>query len=309
MMVDDSWKLAARVDALRLRARMIQAIRRFFLERDFLEVETPLRIPAPAPEPHIDAIASGEWFLHTSPELCMKRLLAAGFPRIFQICKCFRAGERGDRHLPEFTILEWYRGGTDYRTLMDDCEDLISYVAAELGLGSVLSRAGGEIGLSAPWDRITVREAFSRYTETTAAEALATDRFDEILAAEIEPRLGRDRPVFLYEYPAELAALARVKEGDPGIAERFELYVAGLEVANAFSELTDAREQRRRFEEASRDRSLNGSAPYPMPERFLAALPTMPPSAGIALGVDRLTMLFADRSRIDDVVAFTPESL
>jgi lysyl-tRNA synthetase class 2 len=309
MIADDSWKLAARADALRMRSRMIQAIRCFFLEQDFLEIETPLRIPAPAPEFHIDAVASGEWFMHTSPELCMKRLLAAGFPWIFQICKCFRAGERGDRHLPEFTILEWYRGGTDYRTLMDDCEALISSVAAELGFGGVFSRAGREIRLSPPWDRITVRDAFERYTATTAAEALAMDRFDEILAAEIEPHLGRNRPLFLYEYPVELAALARVKEGDPGIAERFELYVAGLEVANAFSELTDAREQRRRFEEASRDRRLAGSAPYPMPERFLAALPKMPPSAGIALGVDRLAMLFADRSRIDDVVAFTPETL
>jgi elongation factor P--(R)-beta-lysine ligase len=309
MIVDDSWKLADRTDALRLRDRMIRAIRRFFLERDFLEVETPVRIPAPAPESHIDAVASGEWFLHTSPELCMKRLLAAGFPKIFQICKCFRAEERGDRHLPEFTILEWYRGGTDYRTLMDDCEALISYVALDLGFDSVLARQGREIRLEAPWERITVREAFTRYATTAAAEALRMDRFDEILAGEVEPHLGRNQPIFLYEYPVELGALARTKEGDPGIAERFELYVAGLELANAFSELTDAREQRRRFEEASRDRSLNGSPPYPMPERFLTALPQMPPSAGIALGVDRLVMLFADKYRIDDVVAFTPESL
>jgi lysyl-tRNA synthetase class 2 len=309
MIVDDAWQLADRADALRLRGRMIRAIRRFFLEQDFLEVETPLRIPAPAPESHIDAVASGEWFLHTSPELCMKRLLAAGYPRIFQICKCFRAGERGDRHLPEFTMIEWYRGGTDYRALMDDCEALISYVAGELGFSGVVSRQGREIRLEAPWERITVREAFTRYATTTAAEALRMDRFDEILACEVEPRLGTDRPVFLYEYPVELGALARVKEDDPGIAERFELYFAGLELANAFSELTDAREQRRRFEKASRDRSLNGGLPYPMPERFLSALPQMPPSAGIALGVDRLAMLFADKSRIDDVVAFTPESL
>jgi lysyl-tRNA synthetase class 2 len=309
MMVDDSWKLADRADALRLRARMIRAIRRFFLEQDFLEVETPLRIPAPTPESHIDAVASGEWFLHTSPELCMKRLLAAGYPRIFQVCKCFRAGERGDRHLPEFTILEWYRGETDYRTLMGDCEALISYVARDLGFGGFISRQGREIRLEGPWERITVREAFIRYATVTAAEALRIDCFDEILTCEVEPHLGQDRPVFLYEYPAELGALARLKEGDPEIAERFELYFAGLEMANAFSELTDAREQRRRFEEASRDRRRNGSPPYPMPERFLTALPQMPPSAGIALGVDRLAMLFADKSRIDDVVAFTPESL
>jgi lysyl-tRNA synthetase class 2 len=309
MIVDDSWKLADRADALRLRARMIRAIRRFFRKQDFLEVETPLRIPAPAPESHIDAVASGEWFLHTSPELCMKRLLAAGYPRIFQICKCFRAGERGDRHLPEFTMLEWYREGTDYRTLMDDCEALITLVARELGIDGIFSRQGREIRLGIPWERITVREAFRRYATMTAAEALRTDRFDEILACEVEPHLGMESPVFLHEYPAELGALARVKEGDPGIAERFELYCAGLELANAFSELTDAEEQRRRFEEASHDRRRKGSPLYPMPERFLAALPQMSPSAGIALGVDRLAMLLADKSRIDEVVAFTPESL
>ena len=309
MTVDDSWKLAAKEDALRRRARMIRAIRRFFQDKDFLEVETPLRIPAPAPESHIDVVASGEWFLQPSPELCMKRLLAAGYPRIFQICKCFRVGERGDRHLPEFTMLEWYREGTDYRTLMDDCEALITLVARELGFDGIFSRQGREIRLVIPWERITVREAFRRYATMTAAEALRTDRFDEILASEVEPNLGMGSPVFLYEYPAELGALARVKEGDPGIAERFELYCAGLELANAFSELTDAEEQRRRFEEASHDRRLNGSPLYPMPERFLAALPQMSPSAGIALGVDRLAMLLADKSRIDEVVAFTPESL
>ena len=309
MSAGDSWNLARRADALLLRARMTRAIRRFFQERDFLEVETPLRIPAPAPESHIDAVASGEWFLHTSPELCMKRLLAAGFPRIFQLCKCFRAGERGDRHLPEFTILEWYRGGTDYLTLMDDCEALVREAAADLGSGSTLLWQGRAIRLDGPWERITVREAFARYTTTTAAEALRTDRFDEILTAEVEPRLGAGRPVFLYEYPAELGALARVKEGDPGIAERFELYIAGMEMANAFSELTDPLEQRRRFAAADRDRRRSGKLPYPMPEPFLSALPQMPPSAGIALGVDRLAMLFADKRRIDEVVAFTPESL
>jgi elongation factor P--(R)-beta-lysine ligase len=309
MKESDAWKLAARADALGLRARMIQEIRRFFLERDFLEVETPVRIPAPAPESHIDAMASEEWFLQTSPELFMKRLLAAGYPRIFQISKCFRAGERGDRHLPEFTILEWYRGGTDYRTLMGDCEDLITGVARELGFDGSFPWQGHRIRLEVPWERITVREAFMRYATMTDAEALRMDRFDEILASEIEPGLGVESPVFLYEYPVELGALARVKEDDPRIAERFELYVAGLELANAFSELTDAGEQRRRFEKTLLDRRQNHRPLYPMPERFLSALPQMPPAAGIALGVDRLAMLFADKSRIDDVVAFPPDSL
>jgi len=308
-MDDDGWRLAGKADALKVRAAVIQAVRRFFLNRDFLEIETPLRIPAPAPESHIDAVASGDWFLHTSPELCMKRLLAAGYRKIFQICKCFRAGERGERHLPEFTLLEWYRAGADYRALMEDCEGLIAHVARELGLGSCISWNGMSIELAAPWERLTVREAFRRYAPIPLEEALRRDRFDEIMVCAIEPHLGSPRPLFLTEYPAALGALARVKADDPTLAERFELYIAGLELANAFSELTDVREQRRRFDQAAGERRLRRQIAYPMPEPFLAALPSMPPSAGIALGLDRLVMILAGRTRIDEVVAFTPEAL
>jgi lysyl-tRNA synthetase class 2 len=307
--VEEDWKLPCKMDALRFRAAMTRAIRRFFLDQDFLEVETPTRIPAPTPESHIEPIASGEWFLQTSPELCMKRLLAAGYPKIFQICKCFRAGERGAHHLPEFTMLEWYRAETDYRTLMDDCEILIARIAEELGLGDSVSWQGGRIYLSPPWERITVREAFVRYAGLTVEEALLSDRFDEIMVCAIEPHLGIERPVFLYDYPAMLGALARLKSDDQEVAERFELYIAGLELANAFSELTDPLEQRRRFDEVSRDRCKKSCPVYPLPERFLESLSRMPPSAGIALGMDRLAMILADQKIIDDVVAFTPESL
>jgi elongation factor P--(R)-beta-lysine ligase len=308
-MDDEGWRLSVKADTLKLRAAMIRAIRRFFLDQDFLEIETPLRIPAPAPEPHIDAVASDGWFLQSSPELCMKRLLAAGYPKIFQICRCFRAGERGSRHLPEFTMLEWYRAHADYRTLMDDCEALIVHVAAELGQDGALFWKGRKIDLKPPWERLTVREAFARYASLSAEEALRRDCFDEIMVSAIEPHLGGDHPVFLYEYPAALGALARLKPDDSGLAERFELYIASLELTNAFSELTDAVEQRRRFEETVRDRSRNDRLVYPMPEPFLAALSRMPPSAGIALGVDRLAMLFAEKSEIDAVVAFPPELL
>ena len=307
--MDEDWRLTGKSEVLRIRAAMTRSIRRFFQDQDFLECETPLRIPAPAPESNIDTVASGEWFLQTSPELCMKRLLAAGYPKIFQICKCFRAGERGALHLPEFTMLEWYRTGTDYRTLMDDCEGLIARVAGELGLGGAVSWQGRRIALLPPWERITVREAFARYAGLSVEEALRRDCFDETMVCAIEPRLGMERPVFLYEYPAELAALARVNAENAEVAERFELYIAGLELANAFSELTDAAEQRRRFEEASRDRRLKNCPAHPLPERFLQALSRMPPSAGIALGMDRLAMILTDQVKIDDVVAFTPESL
>lgn len=288
---------------------MTRAIRRFFLDQDFLEIETPIRIPAPAPESHIEPIASGEWFLQTSPELCMKRLLAAGYPKIFQICKCFRAGERGAHHLPEFTMVEWYRAGTDYLTLMDDCEILIACIAEEVGLGDAAYWQGRRICLTPPWERITVREAFARYAGLSLEEALMRDRFDEIMVCAIEPHLGMERPVFLYEYPKTLGALARVKAENQEVAERFELYIAGLELANAFSELTDPVEQRRRFEEAFRDLRLKKCPTYPLPERFLVSLSRMPPSAGIALGMDRLAMILADQTTIDAVVAFTPESL
>jgi lysyl-tRNA synthetase class 2 len=301
--------LIAKADVLKLRAAVIRSVRSFFQDLDFLEIDTPLRIPAPAPESHIDPLPAGDWFLHTSPELCMKRLLAAGYPKLFQICKCFRAGERGDRHLPEFTMLEWYRAGVDYLVLMEDCEALIARVAAETGLGTVLRRGGARISLARPWERLTVREAFARYAPLDVAEALERDCFDEIMADAIEPRLGAERPVFLYEYPAALGALARVKAEDPRVAERFELYIAGLELANAFSELTDAAEQRRRFEAVRRDHAQNHSPVTPMPEPFLAALTRMPEASGIALGLDRLVMLLADKTTIDAVVAFTPEML
>jgi lysyl-tRNA synthetase class 2 len=288
---------------------LVQAIRHFFTEKNYLEVETPYLIPAPAPELHIDAIRAGEGFLHTSPELCMKRLLAAGYPRIFQTCKCFRQGERGSRHLPEFTLLEWYRAETNYLDLMEECEEMVAFVLEELGLTPVLEFQGRTLDLQRPWHRMTVHEAFERYASTSLERAMESRRFDEILAFEIEPSLGFPKPVFLYQYPSSLAALARLSKEAPGYGERFELYVAGVELANAFSELTDPVEQRERFEQELARRKERGKAVYPMPEKFLRTLPFMPESAGIALGVDRLVMLLSNQKEIDPVVCFTPEEI
>jgi lysyl-tRNA synthetase class 2 len=301
--------LAAKKPDLRLRAGLVRAIRHFFSDRDYLEVETPYLIPAPAPELHIDAIRAGEGFLHTSPELCMKRLLAAGYPKIFQICKCFRQGERGGRHLPEFTLLEWYRSETDCFGLMEECEEMVSFVLEELGLPPVLDFQGRTLDLKRPWHRLTVQEAFERFGSASLERAMESGRFDEILAFEIEPFMGFPKPVFLYHYPSALAALARLSKDAPGYAERFELYLAGVELANAFSELTDPVEQRARFEMDLAKRKEQGKTVYPMPEKFLRTLPFMPESAGIALGVDRLVMLLSDRKEIDPVVSFTPEEL
>ncbi|MCJ8499864.1 EF-P lysine aminoacylase EpmA [Desulfatitalea alkaliphila] len=294
---------------LRRRMQVIDAVRRFFALQDYLEVETPLRIPAPAPEPHIDPQPAGDWFLQASPELCMKRLLAAGWPRIFQICKCFRAGERGRRHLPELTMLEWYTAGQDYRHMMTQCEDLITFATRALNLPPRLIYQGREIDLTPPWPRISVAEAFRRHAGEDMQRALAEDRFDELMGISIEPRLGWSQPVILYDYPAALGALARRKAGQPELAERFELYIGGLELCNAFSELTDPREQRQRFETAVAERRRAGKATLPMPEPFLRDLRHMPPATGNAMGLDRLVMLFCDADAIDQVVAFTPEKL
>ena len=298
-----------RRSALKARASILQATRLFFINQGYLEVETPHRIPAPAPESHIDAVPSGSWFLHTSPELCMKRLLAAGYEKIFQICRCWRGEERGRLHTPEFTLLEWYRTESNYRALMEECEAFIQSVASTLGLGDKLHFRGQTIDLTRPWERISVEDAFQRYAPIPMRRALAEHVFDEVMVEKIEPRLGISRPTFLYDYPAERGALARLKGDDPTLAERFEFYVGGLELANAFSELIDTKEQRERFlaEQAYR-RSLS-KPPYPLPEKFLRELGSMPPAAGIALGVDRLVMVLLDTPTIDEVVAFTPEEL
>jgi elongation factor P--(R)-beta-lysine ligase len=303
------WKLETRRRALEMRADVLHATRAFFLSRDYLEVETPNRIPSPLPESHIDALPAGQWWLHPSPELCMKRMLAAGYERIFQISKCYRGHERGPLHLPEFTLLEWYHVGYDYSRLMEECEDLFLYVSGALGIGNRLHYRDRVIDLSKPWERISVKEAFDRYGSIPLERALKQDRFEEVLALEIESRLGSLKPTLLHDYPLAFGSLARTRKNDPAVAERCEIYIGGLELANGFSELTDAEEQRRRFEKENEVRSKRGRVPWPMPEKFLEALSRMPESAGIALGVDRMVMLFSDASSIDDVVAFTPEGL
>ncbi len=304
-MIEQNWALARKTNKLTERARIVADIRAFFASRGYLEVETPHRIPANAPEPYIDAVSSGDWALHTSPELAMKRLLAAGYEQIFQICRVWRDGERGQYHLPEFTLLEWYRTGIDYHELMTECTELLYVLVPE----RKLTRQGRTIDLTAPWQQLTVSAAFSQYASMSLDEALVSDRFEEILTTEVEPHLGKARPTFLTEYPTCLAALARTKPGEPQVAERFELYIDGLELANAFSELTDPQEQRSRFEADEETRRSTGKSPYPLPEKFLNELATMPEAAGIALGLDRLVMLLTGAVNIDEVVAFTTDEL
>ncbi|SMC79180.1 lysyl-tRNA synthetase, class 2 [Desulfocicer vacuolatum DSM 3385] len=294
---------------LRMRARIIQAIRAFFIKNGYLEVETPLRIPAPIPEAHIDGFESEEWYLQSSPEICMKRMAAMGYEKIFQICKCFRKEERGDRHLTEMTLLEWYTKGFTYKELMAQTAELIRYVGLETGGTKQLIYGDKTIFLDRPWEYITVARAFETHADISMERAMAKGIFDEVMAFDIEPELGKNRPAFLFDYPAAMGALARLKPNDSGIAERFELYIAGMELANGFSELTDPQEQQLRFSNELALKKNAGKKLTPMPCNFLKDLEHLPDTAGIALGVDRLVMLFANVDTIDQVVAFTPETL
>jgi lysyl-tRNA synthetase class 2 len=291
-----------------LRTNVIKAIRTFFDSQGFLEVETPLRIPANAPEEYIEPFVSGDLYLQTSPEICMKRLLCRGHEKIYQICRCWRSGERGNRHLPEFTMLEWYRANSNYHALMKDCNDLLSHITQICCLKTVEYNSK-PIVMNDGIITITVDEAFSKFSDVSMLDAVSDGSFDERMVTQIEPALVREKPVILMDYPIEMAALARPKSGNNAVAERFELYAGGLELANGFSELNDPVEQRDRFLHANTKRLQAGYSLLPIPEPFLDELATMPPSAGIALGIDRLVMLLANTDSINDVVAFTPEQL
>ncbi len=330
-----SWhpeRFAARLPFLRRRAALTCDTRTFFLGRGYSEVETPYAVAAPGEEVHLRAFSTTRAYpdgrteplwLHTSPEFAMKRLLVAGAGAIFQFARVWRNGEGGDLHAPEFTMLEWYRPGADMVSLMDETEVLLRSV-----LPPVVTCRG--VSTSLGWfERLTVAEAFTRHAGAdvlgTAGDAVALaasagvrlrsgesweDLFFRLLLERIEPRIGRDHPTFLTHWPAAQAALARRAEDDPRVAERFELFMCGIEIANAFAELTDGVEQRARFElDRARRHALYGPD-WPMDEDFLAALSFgMPPCAGIALGFDRLAMIASGADRIAQVLWLPPPDL
>lgn len=289
--------MAAMVEVLRRRAQIIAAIRAFFDGQGFVEVETPVRIAAPAPEPHIDCpevrpprhAAGACSYLRASPELQMKKLLAAGMARIYQIGPCFRDGERGARHNPEFTMIEWYRRDADYLAILSDLEHLFFDLA---------SRFRGDRPCKGPFKRLTVREAYRQWAGWDPWTDWNQDRFDFDMATKIEPALKGEGAIFLLDYPPQAASLARLR-GD--VAERWEFYVDGLELANCFTELCDSDEQRRRFIVAREERRQLDEADYPFDEEFLSVLGRIESAAGVALGVDRLVMTLLDRPAITDV--------
>jgi len=297
------------IEGLQFRAALFHCVRTYFRQQGFLEVDTPIRQPVLLPESNIKPMPSDPWFLQSSPEQCMKRLLAHGCDKIFQICPCFRADERGARHLEEFTMLEWYRVDSDYHDLMEDCRGLIRFVLNSLTKDKryrqTIDRSClGTMPLGDKWQYISVVDAFTRWASIPLEKALETDRFDEIISIDIEPYLGIDAPTFFYDYPAGCASLARLKENN-SFAERFELYIDGMELANGFTELTDAREQRSRFIEELDQMEKTGGARPQMPENFLKDLELINRAAGIAFGLDRLLMLLMSADTIDQVTSFS----
>ncbi len=301
------------IEGLHKRAAFFRCIRSFFHNQGFLEVDTPLRQPVYIPESNIVPISSEGQYLQSSPELCMKRILAHGCDKIFQLSHCFRKGELGRLHLEEFQLLEWYRTDCDYTQLMDDCEAFLRFLSEALKDYSVSCGNSDDtelfsgIDLSGSWRKLTVAEAFAEYSPIPMEKTISTGNFDEILTEYVEPHLGLEAPVFLYAYPQQLASLARKSPSNPSIAERFELYIQGVEVANGFSELTDEHEQRTRFEEEIAVISAHYGRDVVMPERFLHDLGKLTEAAGIALGVDRLFMLAMNWKSISSAVTFAPD--
>lgn len=298
------------------RGEIIKAIRSFLAGQGFLEVQTPLMIKAPVPEASIEAFpvfqgkGKPDLYLIPSPEINLKRLLAEGLDRIFQLGPVFRQEEQGRHHLPEFTMLEWYRAGADYHDLMSDCEAIIEITARAAGWkGNSVTYKGRKIDINPKFPRITIKKVFKKYAGWTPGPAPDLDRFNQDMVTKIEPNLPPDRPVFLMDYPASCASLARLKTSDTEVAERVELYVGGLEIANGFSELTDQEEQEARFRKEAERRREQGLSAYPWPEEFLSSLSRLPKCAGMALGIDRLVMLLTNASNINDVVAFPPEKI
>jgi elongation factor P--(R)-beta-lysine ligase len=322
--LNNDWRPSASLENLQQRARILQRVRVFFAERGVLEVETPILSTAAITDPHLHSFttrytgpghADGlSLYLHTSPEFPMKRLLAAGTGPIYQLCRVFRQGEAGRRHNPEFTMLEWYRPGFDHHALMDEVAELV----------------GPLFGLHEAAERLSYSEAFQRHLQIDPLEATVdelqqcttaiglvgfedeTDRdllLELLLSHRIEPELGREGLCFLYDYPASQAALARLNPDDPRVAERFELYYRGVELANGFHELADATEQRERFSAELETRNRQGLESVPMDERLLAALEEgLPACSGVALGIDRLVMLALGADSLDQVIAFTIEN-
>jgi lysyl-tRNA synthetase class 2 len=313
------WKpeiYAQKRDKLEMRMRLVRAVRACFDDMDFLEVETPALQISPGMEPHLHAFKTEienperdqarDLYLHTSPEFAMKKLLVAGLPKIYQICHVFRNAEGSSMHSAEFTMIEWYRANAGYKDIMADCEALLRQVAKACEVNEYRYQDKSADPFAA-WEYLSVIEAYKKYADMDISPDATAQEWDElfydVFLNKIEPQLGVGQPTILYDYPVSMAALSRPCSNDPRFAERFELYVCGVELANAFGELTDAKVQRTRFEADMALKEKLYGVQYPIDDDFIKALEHgMPESGGIALGIDRLAMLACGTDDIDDVL-------
>lgn len=333
-------KFPQNISFFQKRERVIDTLRVFFKSQGFLEVDTPLLVSHPGMEPNLEVFETKlldinknetQAFLLTSPEYALKKLIVSGVPKLFTICKSFRNGEGvSTKHNPEFTILEWYRSPADYFDIMADCQELLIALCKEFYGGTTLVYQGKTYDLSV-CERITVSQAFKKYSGIDLNTLLDTKllleagrkrgytvdahttwelMFNQILLNEIEPHLGKERPTILYNYPASQASLAKLDQSDPRFAQRFEIFLAGIELGNAFSELSDPDEQLARFLSEREERANLGKKVYDIDSDYIDALRTgLPKTGGIAVGVDRLCMLFANAPSIQDVIAFPCQEL
>lgn len=302
---DDLIRLESIKPNLIQRSEIIRELRNSFFNRGFIETDTPTLVKAPAPEDYINAPGSGDFFLRSSPELHMKRLVAAGYKKNFQIGPCFRAGEIGKLHNVEFTMLEWYETGKTYIDLMYFLKDLLLEVVIKVKGTSKIWFKDSKIDFAEEWKVFTVKEAFLKFAGISPDDAITKNEFEILLTEKVEPNLPKNTPVILKDYPTSMAALSKINENDD-IAERWELYLGGIEIANAYSELTDFNEQKIRFEKAHRKRKENKLPAYPDDKDFFKCLEYGIESfAGCALGVDRLVMVLTNAQTIRNVNFFT----
>jgi len=320
------------------RSKIIDLVRLFFKKEGFLEVQTPTLVRRPGQEPYLNPLGVSlrdernkryQGYLITSPEYSLKKLLAAGFDKIFELARVFRNNESfGGIHNPEFTMLEWYRANSDYQEIMKDTEKLICFLNKKINSSSYLNYQGRKIDLAPPWPRLSVKKAFIKYAkiDLDKAETLESfksqiknkrylandwnDIFYSVFLNEIEPNFPDNRPIIIYDYPLPQASLAKRKNKDSFYAERFEVYIGGLELANAFSELTDHQEQHLRLKQEQALRKKNKKSALPIDNDFISALKLgLPPSGGIALGLERLQMLLLDIEDINDLLPFPAQQL
>jgi elongation factor P--(R)-beta-lysine ligase len=322
-----------------IRQKVMESIRDFFASEGFTEAEPPMLVRSPGMEPNLSPFKTrifdekgraSDGFLITSPEYSCKKMLAAGLRKVYSLGKSFRNGEEfGGTHNPEFTMLEWYRAGEDYTKAMGEIQQLVDHCRVAVGAPAIVDFRGKKINLAKPWRRVSMKELFSEVgidldsclTRETMAEAAKRkgydifpgDTFDDcffkIFLTEIEPKVTSGDPVIIYDYPIQMTALSKPKEDDPRYAERFEAYAGGIELCNAFSELTDSSVARARLDEEHQERLRLGKDDYPLDEDFIASLADMPPATGNALGVDRLVMLLTGAESIDDVILFPASEL